>query len=122
MKNLRILAMVIMIAFSSFVISGCDKVWSFNFTIATNEQLNSWFIDSYLGDVSYDDGAVLDFQGIASPVSFDGDWTMEVVFDLNVDDTHHVHFRIFPADEQGWEPTNYILSAFEHVGWEDAEA
>lgn len=118
MKYSRLILAVLLMAASSMVLSGCGgKTWSFNFDTATVDQLNSWFIDSFGGTVSYDDGAVLDGEGIASPVSFDGDWTMSVTFDLDVDDDDNVYFELFPGDTQGWEPDNYIWSYFDYVGW-----
>lgn len=121
MRFLRTLSIVFILIFSMLMLSGCGgEVWSFDFTTASPSQLDDWFIDSFSGTVNYTpDGAVLDDQGIASPVSFDGDWTMSVVFDLDVDDFNTVYFELFPGSSQGWEPNDYIYSYFDYVGMTD---
>lgn len=87
MKFMRNFATILLLC-CIMLFSGCDKVWSVDFTKAYD--VNDWYIFSFGGGPGsnhlYKEGLMLDYYGAVGPYGFGGDFTMTVSFSLNVND------------------------------------
>lgn len=118
MKHSRLLMFLLIVTVAVIGTSCGKKIYTFDFTTAAN--IDDWYLDdSFGGDYALipGTGLELDHYGIASPKAFTGDFTMTVVFSLDVDEDNQVYFEIYPGDTKYWEPDNYIYSYFDYVGW-----
>lgn len=107
-------AFLLMLAVAFTVLPGCGRVWFVEFR--NTASLDSWVTHE---DYSIDTlGLVMDDEGIVtSPVAFNGDFTVTVVFELFVDSVaNRAAFAIWLSDSQLAIADNYITNFARGLG------
>lgn len=121
MKYLRLLAIaiVLLVAISS---SGCKFwTWAYDFT-APGATLEDWYC-SYSGEYELDeDGLAMRHISISPPVYFIGDFTVTVVFDLDVDEESNARFELGLSEDVLWNGDGFYIDMWcmgdpEDEGW-----
>ena len=103
MKMRAALAATLILA--CITLAGCARVWSVDFT--DPNPIDDWYEE---GPVETGpDGLIMEGGFVSSPVAFDGDFTVTVIFDLDVDTLlNRANFAIWLSDGPSISPDNYI--------------
>lgn len=81
MKALKI-AMAFSILVSLLSLSGCSKIWSFDFMDGT--PLTDWNLEDWSGEYVYnEEGIWIDSMAFTTPFAFTGDITFTIEFTLD---------------------------------------
>lgn len=111
MRKRALLVAIMMIA--CLLLAGCGRTWLVNFT--KSHPIDDWFKVGIWS--SLPEGLVLEGGYISSPVAFGGDFTLTVIFDLDVDDLfNRAEFAIWLSDGHSLTPDNYITCVGRGLG------
>jgi len=103
MKMRAALAVILVLVCITF--AGCAKVWFVNFTLPN--PVGEWYKEGLVE--AGVDGLIMEGGFVSSPVAFDGDFTITVIFDLDVDTLlNRANFAIWLSDGPSISPDNYI--------------
>lgn len=96
MKPMRIVAILMLLGFA-LLQQGCGATWSVDFTTASG--LDDWkrvdWFAPWEGELDGTSGLYLDGKIFASPLGFDGNFTVETVFSIDTTETIASIFFIF---------------------------
>lgn len=91
MKIIRFVSMLLLLGLV-VGISGCDDVWSVDFTEVFD--IDDWYVFGYQGGPGahnlYSEGLLLNYYGATGPYGFSGDFSMTVSFTLDADEADSV--------------------------------
>lgn len=115
MKPLRIAAILLMLGFA-LLQQGCGATWFVDFTTASG--LDDWkrvnWFSPWEGELDGTNGLYLDGKIFASPLGFDGNFTMEVVFSIDTSDPVDSIYFLFNMGNPAL--TEWVEYAFHDVG------
>ncbi|HNV34724.1 MAG TPA: hypothetical protein PKK63_04235 [Bacillota bacterium] len=112
---------VIVLAVLALLISmtGCNETWSVDFTEVYD--VDDWDVESFGGGPGahtlYDEGFFLNYYRAIGPYGFSGDFTMTVVFSLDVDEANKVDKAwIGLGDGTGMYTLKHIMLYLNSIG------
>ena len=123
MKIIRLISMLLLLGLV-VGLSGCDEVWSVDFTEVYD--VNDWMIFGFQGGPGshnlYSAGLLLDYYGATGPYGFSGDFTMTVSFLLDLDEAETVDLVVIGiGDGSELYTEKHITLTLSNLGSETSE-
>ena len=115
MKTSRIVAILMLLGFA-ILQQGCGATWSVDFTTVSG--LDDWkrvnWFSPWEGELDGTDGLYLDGKIFASPLGFDGSFTMEILFSINTSDPVESIYFLFNLGNPAL--TEWVEYGFHDIG------